>query len=406
MQDQIINLQKFVANNYDLEKLEAQLNEFNPLKVLKVDQYEIRHSNILAWLLTPNENHKLGYAFLKKILAEIIVNNENIDTSLSVFDIEKLFYTDFEIRREWKKIDILIISNENKICVLIENKVHSGHSKSQLQKYLDIVEKEYTNYRIIPILLTIDGEEASHEKYGVLSHHQILTTLKFVVSLQKENISDKVYDFIYYYLKTLELLTMENLEVKNLCKQIYKDHKEALDLIYEYKEDTEFEDSAREFIQSIDVEEIFINGKSAWFIPKKLNDSLGKTLKGAGEEKWCNNLPFAFWFPAQKDKIGIIIEVRPFDLPSLRTAFLKHLRNHGFDKKIDGFNEISDRSLRPEARYTRIFSKYSKFEEWDNKESIIQKMDNLYQSKVVCQAAENILEACKTFNWSPEPYEG
>ncbi|ANV83126.1 hypothetical protein AWQ21_01190 [Picosynechococcus sp. PCC 7003] len=399
MQDQIINLQKFVANNYDLEKLEAKLNEFNPLKVLKVDQYEIRHSNILAWLLTPNENHKLGHAFLKKILAEIIINNENIDTSLSVFDIEKLFYTDFEIRREWKNIDILIISKVNKVCVLIENKVHSGHSQRQLKKYLEIVEKEYTNYRIIPILLTIDGEEALHEKYGVLSHHQILTTLKFVVSLQKENISDKVYDFINYYLNTLELLTMENPEVKALCKQIYKDHKEALDLIYEYKEDTEFEDSAREFIQKIDEEEIFINGKSAWFIPKKLNDSLREPLKEAGGEQWCNNLPFAFWFPAKKDRIGIIIEVRPFNISSFRKAFLEHLRNHGF-------NKISDKSLNPDAKFTRIFSKYLKFEDWDNKESIIQKMDELYQKAEFRQAAENLLEACKTFNWSPESHEG
>ncbi|WP_442956647.1 PD-(D/E)XK nuclease family protein [Planococcus sp. PAMC 21323] len=27
------------------------------MKVLRVDQFEIRHSNILAWLLNPNEMH-------------------------------------------------------------------------------------------------------------------------------------------------------------------------------------------------------------------------------------------------------------------------------------------------------------------------------------------------------------
>ena len=50
MQDEFANLQKFVANNYVLESLEAKLNEFNPLKVLKVDQYEIRHSNVISGL--------------------------------------------------------------------------------------------------------------------------------------------------------------------------------------------------------------------------------------------------------------------------------------------------------------------------------------------------------------------
>lgn len=395
MQDQIINLQKFVANNYDLENLEAKLNEFNPLKVLKVDQYEIRHSNILAWLLTPNENHKLGHTFLKKILAEVLINNDNVDTSLSVFDIEKLFYTDFEIRREWNSIDILIIGKVNRVCVLIENKIHSGHSQKQLQKYLDIVEEEYEDHQIVPILLTIDGEEASHKKYGVLSHKQILKILEFVVSLQKENISDKVYDFINYYLKTLELLTMENLEVKDLCKEIYKDHKEALDLIYEYKEDTAFEDSAREFIKSINAEEILINGTSAWFIPNKFKNH----IKKVGEKTWFRSFPFAFWFCAKKDKIGIIIEVGPFDSPPLRQDFLKRLKDYNSYK-------IFDKALRLESKFTRIFSKYLGFHDWDNKESIIQEIDQLYKNATVSKAADNLLEVCKTFNWSSESHEG
>ena len=65
MEDAFNNLHKFIANNYALENLEAKLSVFNPLKVLKVDKYEIRHSNIISWLLTPNENHNLGNSFLK-----------------------------------------------------------------------------------------------------------------------------------------------------------------------------------------------------------------------------------------------------------------------------------------------------------------------------------------------------
>ena len=34
-------------------------NKFNIFKVLKLDNHEIRHSNFLAWLLNPKENHNL-----------------------------------------------------------------------------------------------------------------------------------------------------------------------------------------------------------------------------------------------------------------------------------------------------------------------------------------------------------
>lgn len=57
---------RFVANNQLLDRLDSTLNEFNPIKVMKADQFEIRHSNILAWLLNPKENHYLGDMVLKK----------------------------------------------------------------------------------------------------------------------------------------------------------------------------------------------------------------------------------------------------------------------------------------------------------------------------------------------------
>lgn len=50
-------LSKFIINNEPLEKLQLHLTAFNPLKVLKMNHYEIRHSNVLGWLLDPNENH-------------------------------------------------------------------------------------------------------------------------------------------------------------------------------------------------------------------------------------------------------------------------------------------------------------------------------------------------------------
>jgi len=386
MQEKFDNLHKFIANNYDLENLEAKLKEFNPFKVLKVDQYEIRHSNVISWLLNPCENHNLGDAFIKKFLAEVIINNENLETDFTVFKAQDISYHDFEIRREWNDIDIFITSKANNLAIIIENKIHAKEYKGQLEKYLNSVREEYGKYEIIPIFLSIDGTEPSDKRYGTISYVQILRMLKFITSIQKENLSPKVYDFISYYLRTLEILTMEDEEIKLLCKRIYKEHRQALDLIYEYAEETEFEESAKEFIGGLKAVEIWIDGKSAWFIPKKIESM----IKKVGEESWCGGYPLAFWYTAQEEKLGIILEVGPFKDGALRRKFLTHLKKHGFI--------IHDRSLKPGAKYTRIFTKYPKFEEWDDKESIIQKMDDLL-NKSAKKAINDLEKACSTFKW-------
>ena len=41
--------------------------KFNAFDVLRYSDYEIRHSNVLAWLLTPGETHGVGGAFLRSV---------------------------------------------------------------------------------------------------------------------------------------------------------------------------------------------------------------------------------------------------------------------------------------------------------------------------------------------------
>ena len=386
MQLKFDNLHRFVANNYDLENLEAKLDEFNPFKVLKVDHYEIRHSNIISWLLNPKENHNLREAFLKKFLSEVIINNETLETDMNVFKAQELSFYDIEIYREWDNIDIFLVSKENKLAIIIENKIHANESKGQLDKYYNSIMEKYGSFEVIPVFLTLSGSEPTDKRYGTISYTQVLNMLKFITSIQKENLSQKVYDFISYYLRTLEILTMEDEDIKILCKKIYREHKDALDLIYEYAEDTEFEESAKDFITSLKAREIYIDGRSAWFIPKNIESEIEKVA----EESWCNGYPLAFGYTAQEEKLGIILEVGPFKDSILRQKFLSHLRENGF--------KIHDRSFKPEAKYTRIFTKYPRFQDWDDKESIIQKMDDLL-NKTALKATEDLKNACSTFEW-------
>ena len=76
-------LDNFLVNNVELEELSARLSTFNIFNVLRIENKEIRHSNALAWLIDPQESHGLGQIFLRRFLSTILLDNENVDISLT-----------------------------------------------------------------------------------------------------------------------------------------------------------------------------------------------------------------------------------------------------------------------------------------------------------------------------------
>ncbi|HEU5368889.1 MAG TPA: PD-(D/E)XK nuclease family protein [Ktedonobacterales bacterium] len=61
-------LEALVVDNPDLERLEALLERFNIFEAIGAVRQEVRHSDFLAFLLTPQQNHGLGDAFLKRLI--------------------------------------------------------------------------------------------------------------------------------------------------------------------------------------------------------------------------------------------------------------------------------------------------------------------------------------------------
>ena len=281
---------------------------------------------------------------------------------------------------------MLVYSNKNKWVLLIENKIHSKESKNQLGRYYSHVKNQFGGYEIIPIFLTVDEDTPSDSRYGMANYQQVLKILEFIVSINKEDMNSKIFDFLTYYLKTLEMLTMENDDIKMLCKKIYQDHSEAIDLINKYSAENSFEAAAASFLERINLEESYVDSRTAWFLPSELAEKLPKNC----DPKWSWGYPLAVWYRARNNRLGIILEVGPILDSSLRIHFLKYLRKFGF--------KISDRALEPERKYTRIFTKYIDFEDWDNGETIIAKMDDLYY-KSAKKPYINLLEACDSYDW-------
>lgn len=59
-------LRKFLADIECLDALSPWTERFNIFDILKISRTEIRHSNMLSWLLDPNENHGLGDKFFAR----------------------------------------------------------------------------------------------------------------------------------------------------------------------------------------------------------------------------------------------------------------------------------------------------------------------------------------------------
>ena len=238
----------------DLEELNNRTNQFNVFNALKLQNNEIRHSNFLGWLMTPYENHELGDYFLKEFLKSAIKNFSSSEkTEIDLKDVAFANFSDAEIRREYKNIDILVISPQNKFLCVVENKIWTGEHDNQLSRYADIVDKEFNGYKKLYIFLTpdidiecdlikrdINSSKSVH--YIPMCYRQVYEVINKVLKFKSKHLNNEVRIFIEHYNKMIERNIMGNTdkEIVNLCRKIYRENKEAIDLIIEnndYKAD-------------------------------------------------------------------------------------------------------------------------------------------------------------------------
>src|SRR5262245_21036307 len=84
-------LNELLVNCPDLGRLEGMLGGFNLFRVLKFEHGEIRHSNVLAWILDPSESHSLDETFLKKWLMRVIHDSRGHSVApISAVDVDRL----------------------------------------------------------------------------------------------------------------------------------------------------------------------------------------------------------------------------------------------------------------------------------------------------------------------------
>ena len=233
LQDDYKALEEFLLDIECLDPLSEWTSKFNLFDILKITRTEIRHSNMLAWLLDPNENHGLGDSILKGFV-QYAVSHYEVKSNL--FSTLLMDYYSFTILREWQNIDLVAVSEEEKFVLVIENKVFSGEHDNQLNRYKALIEKYFEDYQTIYFFLSPDGIQSSEpDEWFAIGYQQVLELIEN--AMNKISLLPDVKLLIDNYTEIIRRDILGDEELAKICREIYKKHKKALDLIYDNKPD-------------------------------------------------------------------------------------------------------------------------------------------------------------------------
>lgn len=373
-------LNKFLLDIDCLSELSKWQDDFNIFEILKISRTEIRHSNMLAWLLNPKENHGLGDKVLRGVfqyLAKIPSYNEE---SLQLMTMDNYL---FSVRREWKNIDILIISEKQKCVVCFENKIDSKENKGdeekqgQLKRYQNIIDKDYNGYSKYFIFLTPNGEAPSDtENWIIMDYNEIFDII--VNARKTSDLSNESAFLIDNYISLLRRKIVEDPKLVEICNKIYKQHREALDLIFENKTDSVVE-ACENWIGNKNFIKLKTNNTVLSFATDNM-ENIFPTDESRKDSAWGNGRLYCFEIrPNRKDlkiQISLVLDLKIKDNIN-KEKFIKNSKQPTGEKHFRVLSETF------EYDYDESFSE----EEWLN-----------YFNKTWNNLQDKIVKICKKAN--------
>jgi hypothetical protein len=312
-------LEDFVVDNPDLEKLESLLAEFNIFEALWRKAWrESYHSDFLAFLIDPVQNHGLGDSFLKQFLKRVLS-----DAQTPISDTEEIetmnLQTAFVERERWN-IDILVQDSINHLACIVENKIDASERVGQLDKYWGVVKQKLPGYQTIFIYLTPDGREPvydSHNVYIPFSYDSIIELIETFCQTTKVALNSQLLTLMSHYNKTLRKHIVRDTEIARLCRKIYHQHKQALNLIFEHIPldlQSQLAEELRQLVTDTEDNDLYL-----------YEDESSKKYVGFYDDKWYDLYtqqgwsedidPFYFEFENYSDELWLFMGINSANAP-------------------------------------------------------------------------------------------
>lgn len=223
----------------EMRDLERRLAGFNLFRVLRHAAGELRHSNVLAWLLTPDDSHGLGDRFLRRWLMRVLHDAE-IATDIPVADVDVSLFRSVEVLREWGRIDVLVrvhLDNDDEWVIAIENKINATQGWTQLGRYRARIEAYFPKAKRALVFLTMHDEEPEDDQWIVADYRQVVEILDECLEERKDAIGRDPLVLIEHFRRIIRELSMPDAKLINLARSIYGRHQRALDFIFDNRVD-------------------------------------------------------------------------------------------------------------------------------------------------------------------------
>ncbi len=245
-------ISRFLEDIDCLAPLLERTEKLNIFDVLGISRTEIRHSNMLAWLMDPNERHGLGNEVLRGMM--------EYASDCSILD-----FRSFSIRREWNFIDLMAVSDSENVILCVENKIDTGEHDDQLARYKKLVDDTWPDYHRVFIYLTPAGKSSSDpENWIAMGYEAVLKIIDN--ALAGKHLSPEADLLIRNYADTIRRYVIRDDSIRKTCEDIYRKHQDALELLWSKGSGAD---------EQRTVEEIFLKYQAALDLIRKYRPSRG-----------------------------------------------------------------------------------------------------------------------------------
>lgn len=288
--------------------LDLETSKPNLFSILGATHSELKHSNILSWLMNPSESHAIGEAFLKRFLREVAQDEK---TNLTQLDVERLEYEEVEIRREWSSIDLLVIFPNH--VFVIENKIWSKESGNQLERYKKVAEEHFPDFNKSYVFLTPEGYGSNYESdnYVSISYQVVIDSLTRIREIRSSDFTNRTDLLIEDYLQILRRNIMNDDKAVELAREIYKNHKELFDFVSEHKPD--LSESLKPTIENFIHDKGWILGSKNKGYVRFTTPAISEVIKKYGHSGFPDNEAMLFeidyWWGSSFDNMRIFFKL-------------------------------------------------------------------------------------------------
>lgn len=317
-------LKEFLLDIECLEELAPWISKSNIFDILKISKKEIKHSNMLGWLFNATESHGMGDKFISLFMQTLVSTNQIPNTR--ILDYLLLDFYNFSVYREWKNIDLLLVSHKEKIAIAIENKVFSHEHDNQLNRYRKQLEEIYPDYQRIYIYLTPEGESPSDDvNWCVFTYSDIADILEQICKNCSLNTEADL--LIQNYITVIRRDIVEDKQLIEICNKIYNKHKQALDLIYDniIIGDSGIYSAITSTLQKLSQEGKIIHEEDfgTCFRTERMDEAL--PLLEEPISAWKTLSIYSYWFRYEDERFYLIFEITGINIPDEQRATMEKM---------------------------------------------------------------------------------